>query len=522
MSANAIKGVTTKSTYSLRQKIGLFLSVPIFAVILLLPGPAGLSPAAHRTLAVAVLMAWLWVTEAIPIPATALLPLVLFPLMGILNYKAVAPNYADNVIFLFMGGFFLAMTMQKWNLHKRLALHIVHAIGTSPRRIILGFMIATAFLSLWISNTSTALMMYPIALAVLLHFTDAREADDLDEAERQNANIQKALLLGIAYAANVGGIGTLIGTPPNVIFAGMVNSLYPSAPPVAFFQWMLIGIPIVVIFIPIIWYFLTGLIFPISIKQLSSGREYILEELKALGKITRAERVTLWVFVVTALALVFRKNIELGLFTIPGWSNLLGVSGQIDDTTVLMSASLVLFATPINLKKKEFLLDWKWAAKIPWGILLLFGGGIALAKGFQTSGLAEWFGTRLSILSRVPIVVMILLVCLMLTFLTEMTSNTAVTTIFMPILASTALAMHSHPFLLMLPAAISASCAFMLPVATAPNAIVFGSGYVRIADMAKAGIFLNIVGALLITTMVYLLAIPIFKITVTGIPEWVK
>lgn len=508
--------------YSLRQKIGLFVGIPMFLLVLLLPRPVELSPQAHNTLAVGILMAFWWITEAIPIPATSLLPLVLFPFFGIMSYREVAPNYGDNIIFLFLGGFFLAVTMQRWNLHKRLALRIVQLIGTSPHRLILGFMVATAFVSMMISNTSTTLLMYPIALAVLLHLSDLRGGEKDTTLQSDDSNLKIALMLGIAYAASVGGVGTLIGTPPNVIFAGVVSSLYPDAPPVEFFQWLLIGIPLVVIFVPIIWLVLTRWVFPIKKSQLAGGKEYIVGELNALGKMSRGENWTLLIFVITALALIFRRDINLGILTIPGWTNQLGIAQRVSDTTVIMFAAILLFVIPVNWKEGEFLLDWKSAVKIPWGILLLFGGGIALAKGFQATGLAAWFGSHLTNLQQLPVIVVILCICLMVTFLTELTSNTAMTTIFMPILASTATAMHTHPFLLMIPAAISASCAFMLPVATAPNAIIFGSGYVTVANMSKAGVVLNLIGAVLITALVYVLALPVFKINLSTVPGWLK
>jgi sodium-dependent dicarboxylate transporter 2/3/5 len=488
--------------------------------ILLLPTPGQLSIVGHRTLAVAVLMAFWWITEALPIPATSIIPLVFFPIFGIMNYRDVASNYGDNIVFLFMGGFFLAVMMQKWNLHKRLALRIVSVIGTNSRRLVLGFMVATAFISMMISNTSATLLMYPIALAVLLQLSELRS--DSDESRAEAMNLQVALMLGIAYASSVGGIGTLIGTPPNVIFAGAVQSLYPDAPAIEFFQWLIIGIPLVILFLPIVWLCLTRISFPVTQTTINGGRQYIREQLAKLGRMDRGEALTLCVFVLTAVGLVFRRDINLGLFTIPGWTNQLGVQQWVSDTTVVLSAALLSFAVPVNLPKGEFLLDWKSAVKIPWGLLLLFGGGITLAKGFQATGLAAWIGSQLTYLNQVPVVLMIFLICVMLTFLTELASNTAMVTVFMPILAATATAMQAHPFLLMIPATISASCAFMLPVATAPNAVIFGSGYVSIQQMAKAGIILNIIGAFIVTLLVYLLAIPVFQITLDSVPAWAQ
>jgi sodium-dependent dicarboxylate transporter 2/3/5 len=458
-------------------------------------------------------MAIWWITEAIPIPATALLPLALFPLLTISKAGVVARAYGDSNIFLFMGGFFLAMAMQRCNLHRRIALQIIHLIGTRPRRIVLGFMVATAFLSMWISNTATTMMVYPIALAVVLHF-------DLD-AGRGN-NFKTVLMLGIAYAASIGGLGTLVGTPPNIVFAAAVKSLYPEAPPVDFLRWMMVGLPVVVLFLPAVWLLLTRFVYRVGATEAAGGGEVIAEQLAQLGKPTTAERRTFVVFVATALAWIFRRDLQVGVFSLPGWSSLLGVGEWVNDATVAIVAALVLFVVPSGGDRKGALLDWDWAVRIPWGILILFGGGIALAEAFKTSGLAEWIALHLHALQDVPILVLILSVCLMLTFLTEVTSNTATATIFMPVLAATATATGLHPFLLMIPATLSASCAFMLPVATPPNAIVFGSGHVAISDMARAGLILNLLGAVLITAVVYLVAIPVFGITFGELPVWAQ
>ncbi|NIR47420.1 hypothetical protein GWO43_02980, partial [candidate division KSB1 bacterium] len=354
-----------RQSYSLRQKIGLFSGIPIFLLILILPRPAELSPEGHKTLAVAVLMASWWITEAIPIPATALIPLACFPALGIMKYNDVAPTYGNNVIFLFLGGFFLAVTMQRWNLHKRLALYVVRLIGTSPERLVLGFMIATAFLSMMISNTSTTLLMFPIALAVILHLSELKDDGQKVLPEDQQPRFRTALMLGIAYAASVGGIGTIIGTPPNLIFAGAVTSLYPGAPEIEFFQWMQFGIPLVLIFLPIIWFLLTRVIFPVSLKTWKGGKEYIGHQLEQLGHMSTGERAIVVLFMITAAALIFRRNINLGFVVIPGWAEALALTEWVSDTTVIIFASLCMFLFPVNLKKGEFLLDWKSAVKIP-------------------------------------------------------------------------------------------------------------------------------------------------------------
>jgi sodium-dependent dicarboxylate transporter 2/3/5 len=502
-----------------RKKIGLLLGIVLFALIMLLPSARGLSLQAKRMAAIAFLMATWWITEAIPIPATALLPLVLFPLLGIMQAKDVSLRYADQNIFLFMGGFFIAMAMQRWNLHKRIALYIVKFLGTSPHRIVLGFMIATAFLSMWISNTATTMMMFPIGLAVIYHVANVLEKEKSEiNTTPGSFNFGLALMLGIAYAASIGGIATLVGTPPNIVFVGIARSMFPKAPEIGFLDWFKIGLPLVVILLPVTWFYLTYIAAPPRIKKIPGGKDLIENDLRELGGMKPGEKLTLAVFLLVALAWVFRINIDVGFFVIPGWSNILGVSEYVHDSTVAMFGAILLFLLPVDLGKGIFVLNWEWAMRIPWGIILLFGGGFALAAGFQASGLAQWIGEGLSFLCGVPTIIMILCVCLLLTFLTEVTSNTATTTMMMPVLGALATATCIHPFLLMIPAAMSASCAFMLPVATPPNAIIFGSGYLRIPDMARIGFFLNIIGAIIVTLIVYFLVIPIFHINSLPLP----
>jgi len=503
----------------MRQKIGLFLGLGLFILVLVLPPASGMSIQAKRTAAVALLMASWWISEAIPIPVTALLPLILFPILSIMAAKDVASRYADQNIFLFMGGFFIAMAMQRWELHKRIALHIIKILGTSPHRIILGFMIATAFLSMWISNTATTMMMFPIGLAVILHAEVMIKKENLSiNTARGEFNFGTALMLAIAYSASIGGIATLVGTPPNIVFVGIAKSLFPKAPEIGFLDWFKIGLPLVIIFLPIVWVYLTRMILPLKLKRIPGEKNVIEQDLKSLGPMKIGEKLTLIIFFVVAVAWISRKNIDIGLFIIPGWSNILGISDYVHDSTVAMIGALLLFLLPVDLRRREFVLNWEWAVRIPWGIILLFGGGFAIAAGFQSSGLAQWIGERFSFLCGIPLIFMIMCICLLLTFLTEITSNTATTTMMMPVLGSMAVAVSVHPYLLMIPATISASCAFMLPVATPPNAIIFGSGYLRIPDMAKAGFFLNLIGALIVTLIVYFLAIPVFKIDTLPLP----
>lgn len=503
----------------MRQKIGLIAGIILFILMLIISPSFSMDRPAQYTAAVAILMATWWITEAIPIPATSLLPLILFPIFKVLSAKEVAARYADRNIFLFMGGFFIAMAMQRWELHKRIALYIVKLLGTSPKRIVLGFMVASALLSMWISNTATTMMMFPIGLAVVLHAETMIKKKRMSISTKQGEfNFGINLMLGIAYAASIGGIATLVGTPPNIVFVGLVKSIFPKAPDIGFLDWLKIGFPFVVIFLPITWLYLTKIILPIKLERIPGGKKVIEKDLKALGKMKSGEKITLAVFILVAVAWIFRKNINLGFLIIPGWANLLGISEYVHDSTVAILGAILLFLIPVNFKRCEFVLNWEWAVKIPWGIILLFGGGFALAAGFQSSGLAKWIGERLSFLYGVPVIIIIVSICLLLTFLTEVTSNTATTTMMIPVLGAMAIAMKIHPFLLMIPATISASCAFMLPVSTPPNAIIFGSGYIRIPVMAKIGFFLNLIGAVIVTLIVYFLAIPVFRINTLPLP----
>lgn len=508
-----------------RPLVGLILGPLLFAFLVLVPAPAGLSGEAMRMAAVAALMAVWWITEAIPIPATALLPLPLFPLLGILDAGTTPSSYADRMIYLFFGGFLIAVAMQNVGLHRRIALRIIGLIGGSPSRLVLGFMIATAFLSLWISNTATTMMMLPIAMAVVLQMSEGGGTPhEQDRAEMFRNNFGLVLMLGIAYSASIGGIGTLVGTPPNIVMAGFVRKLYPAAPEIDFLQWMLLGLPLVIVFIPLAWFYLVRWGSPVPVRSLGVeaglGREYISGELDRLGPMSRGERIVAAVFCLAAFGWIFRQPINLGFYTTWGLTNLFPL---IDDSTVSMTMGTALFLLPRGIEngRIRFVLDWKTArAGVPWGILILYGGGFALARGMEVTGLALWIGERLTWLSGVPVPVVILCTCLLLTFLTEITSNTATTTMLIPVLASAAVAMGAHPFLLMIPAAISASCAFMLPVATPPNAIIFGSGWVRIPQMAKAGIWLNLIGAVLVTALVCTLGLTIFDIDPSQLPEW--
>ena len=472
-----------------RRIIGLVLGPLLFIVLLVLPVPQNMSPAAWSVGAVALLMATWWITEAIPIAATALLPIVLFPFLDVMSTSSTTSAYANHLIYLFIGGFLIAMAMQKWNLHRRIALHTIHRVGVSPSRIILGFMLATAFLSMWISNTATAMMMLPIALAVINQLT-INQPTGTDKC-KTTSEFGTSLMLGIAYSASIGGVATLIGTPPNAILAGVLENLYQQR--ISFAAWMSFGVPLALVMLAIAWFYLTRLAYPVGHQATPGIKELITKELSELGPMSRQERWVAIIFLGVAISWISR-----GLFDITA---LTGVS----DASIAMTGALLLFVIPADFSKREFLLDWPSAVKLPWDILILFGGGFALAQGFSDSGLTQWIVTQLSILQGVHLVALVLVVTLVVIFLTEVTSNTATATLFLPVMGALAQAVNIEPLYLMVPAAIAASFAFMLPVATPPNAIVFSSRYVTIPQMARAGLWMNLIASLIITAFVMLL-----------------
>jgi sodium-dependent dicarboxylate transporter 2/3/5 len=393
-----------------------------------------------------------------------------------------------------MGGFLIAMAMQKWNLHRRIALHTIHRVGVSPSRIILGFMLATAFLSMWISNTATAMMMLPIALAVINQLT-INQPTGTDKC-KTTSEFGTSLMLGIAYSASIGGVATLIGTPPNAILAGVLENLYQQR--ISFATWMSFGVPLALVMLAIAWFYLTRLAYPVGHQATPGIKELITKELSELGPMSRQERWVAIIFLGVAISWISR-----GLFDITA---LTGVS----DASIAMTGALLLFVIPADFSKREFLLDWPSAVKLPWDILILFGGGFALAQGFSDSGLTQWIVSQLSILQGVHMVALVLVVTLVVIFLTEVTSNTATATLFLPVMGALAQAVDIEPLYLMVPAAIAASFAFMLPVATPPNAIVFSSRYVTIPQMARAGLWMNLIASLIITAFVMLLLPVVF------------
>lgn len=462
------------------------------------------SHAGRMTAALGVWMATWWMTEAVPVSVTALLPLAVLPIAGARPIKEAAAPYAHELIFLFMGGFILALSMQRWGLHRRFAFSVLRTVGTSPARLIGGFMLITAALSMWVSNTATTIMMLPIALSVItvLHGDEGYCDPHSLVTDRAKRNFALCLLLGIAYAASIGGIGTLIGTPPNLFLASYVKSNLGVE--ISFVRWMGIGLPLVAVFLPLTWFLLTRLIFPIGRGE--AGGADIREICEDLGPMSRGERDTLTVFAITALLWVTRP--VLNGIAIGGRTPFAGLS----DSAIAMAAALALFVIPVDPRAREFVMDWKTAAKLPWGLLLLFGGGLSLAASVKATGVGEFIASQVASLAGLPSVVVVLLVVTLLIFLTELTSNTATTATLVPILAALAPGMGLHPFFLIVPAAIAASCAFMLPVATPPNAIVFGSGYVTVPQMSRAGIWLNIVGIALITALTYAVAMPLLGV----------
>jgi len=486
-----VTGEGDESGMSRVQWAGLLGGGIAFAVLLLLPAPGGLSPEGWRTAAVGVLMAVWWMTEAIPIPATALVPLVAFPFLGVLEMSGAAEPYANELIFLFMGGFLLAFTIERWGLHKRIALGIISAVGTGPRKLILGFMLATAFLSMWISNTATTAMMLPIGLAVGQIF---RRADHEGPYE-----FGIALMLGTAYGASIGGVATIIGTPPNAVLAGAADELLGVT--IGFVQWMTVGVPLTVVLLPVAWLLLVGVLYPPG-EVAGDAERIIQEERRSLGPPSRGEKIVGAVFVLTAAAWIMRSPKVLGAFTIPGIQSF---APSVGDATIAMAAALLLFVLPVDRKRGIFALDWETARKIPWGVLVLFGGGLSLARAMDRSGLAEWIGASVAALGDVPAVVLVGAVAALFVFLTEITSNTATSTMAMPVMAGVAAGLGFAPVTLMATAALAASMAFMLPVATPPNAIVFGSEYLTIPQMAKAGIWMNMLSIAAVTTAATLL-----------------
>ena len=484
--------MTNNSSGIVKRLSGMAGGLLVFFIMLISTPPEGLGQEGWYTAAIAMLMAIWWTTEVIPIPATAMIPLVLFPLFNISGITATAAPYANPMIFLFLGGFLLAIGMQEWGLHRRIALNIINVIGSRPRSIILGFIISTAFMSMWVSNTAATMMMLPIALSVIQL---TKNMEHSAEDNRQYNNFAISLMLAIAFAANVGGLGTVIGTPTNALLIGFVSESYGVE--ISFVQWMLVGIPLVLFGLPLIFFSLTAITFPVKFKSLPGGKEYIAREVKNLGSFGRGEIMVALIFGFTAVLWMVRPLIESWL---PGLS----------DAGIAIFGALLLFLTPMSLKTGQFLLDWKAAVKLPWGILIPFGGGLTLAGAIQRTGLAEWIGGYFIGMSGLPFVLVIFIVTAVVITFTNLASNSATAAAFLPVMGSVAIGMGEDPLQLAIPVAVAASCAFMFPVGTPPNAIVYGSGVMTIPQMVRAGLWLNLLFVLLITLLTRYLFIYLF------------
>lgn len=475
-----------------RKWISLLLGPLVFTILELIGGPETMPESAFHLLAITIWIAIWWVTEAIPIAVTALLPIALFPIFGVMDLSSTTASFGHKYVFLYVGGFIIAIAIEKWGLHKRIALTIINAIGTNMVSIILGFMIATAFLSMWISNTATSVMMLPIGMAIV---SQLRESPLVEE--KISTLFGKALMLSIAYSASIGGMATLIGTPPNLVLVGIVEETYGVE--ISFLQWFKFGLPISVVLLVVCWKYLTKYAFKLKATEFPGGKQEVNRLLKELGKLGKEEKSVLVVFVLTAFCWITRSFILQKL--VPA----------IDDTIIAIIAGVVLFMLPAS-KKGERIINWDEAMKMPWGIILLFGGGMALAAGFGSTGLAYWIGSQISMVEGISMILIILVLVASVNFLTELTSNLATTAMLLPILAPMAQAFDMNPYMLMVSATLAASCAFMLPVATPPNAVVFGSGYLRIPDMIKSGVWMNLISICFITLMIYFLLPVIWNI----------
>jgi len=471
---------------------GLVLGVGLFAVMRIVPPPGDMPSDAWAVAAVAALMAIWWLTEAIPVPATALLPLALFPLLGQGTIKAVAAPFANPLIFLFLGGFLIALAVERWGLHKRIALFVLSRAGTRPRQLVGAFMVTAAGLSMWISNTASTVMMLPIALSVIAIVASAKGNGEKNGFD--GSPFAKALLIATAYGASMGGVATLVGTPPNALLAGFVSENIGVQ--IGFAQWMVIGVPTMVVMLVLGWLIVTRIVFRLDADDLPGASQAIAKEVDCLATFSRPEKMVSVVFGLTATLWMTRPLLQKAIPWLSGLS----------DAGIAVTAGVVLFAIPVSLKNREFLLNWDWAKRLPWGVLILFGGGLSLASQVSASGLAAWIGDAMTVFSALPLILTIVMITTVIVFLTEMTSNTATTATFLPVIAALAAAMGAEPMMLLVPAALGASMAFMMPVATPPNAIVFGSGHLTIPDMARAGFLVNLAAIVVIAGLVWVLA----------------
>jgi sodium-dependent dicarboxylate transporter 2/3/5 len=492
------------------SQVGLFVGpLLFFASLFLNLDPS--NPSVTYTLAIALLMAVWWITEAVPIAVTSLLPVALFPLFGVMNGKAVSSTYFNHVIFLFIGGFLVALAMEKWNLHKRIALKLLMMVGTKPANILFGFMFSTAFLSMWMSNTATTMMMIPIVLSVISGLESSLEG----KAKR----FQIALLLGIAYAASIGGIATLVGTPPNLSFTRIFSLIFPQAPEINFVSWFIFALPLSIMLFMVAFFWLLYLYHP-GKNWKHPSKELFKDQYKKLGKASFEEKVVFIIFLLMALLWITHHGLKLGTHEIKGWSSFFPNPSYINDGTIAIFLSSILFMIPAKSKKASRILEGDIIGKLPWRIVLLFGGGFALATGFTQSGLSVWFGEQLKWVSTYSPFMVVFSISILMSLLTNLTSNTATTEMLLPILAGLAVSIKVNPLLFMLPATLAASLAFMLPVATPPNAIIFGTNKIKITDMIKTGFLINIVSVIILSIWVYYFGSYIFHIDAGNFPAW--
>ncbi len=512
------------------RRVGLILGFGLFAFLLLAPG-LPLTPLQRKVAAVTALTAVLWITVSLPVGVTSLLPAALFPILGIMRAREVAPIYMRDLVILFLGAFIVALGLERWALHRRMALWIITRVGTRPRNLVLGFMAASAFLSMWINNTATTLLMLPIALAVIASMQG--EAPEVAGAGSDSGqrSFSLCLLLGIAYAASIGGTGTPVGTAPNQEFLGQFADRYPAGPQLSFGDWFIAWVPLVIIFVPVAWFLLTRFLAPVPAGD-GPGAELIEAERAGQGPLNAPQKRMALVFGATAVLWVTRADLDLGLLRIPGWSRLLmdpellaadgyaAHKNDISDSTVALLMALICFLVPSGAKRGVALMDWQTAKRLPWEVLLLLGGGFCIARGFQTSGLDAVIGSSLApLFGQTSPWLVVLVVALAMSLLTELTSNTATTAVLLPVLAQGAASGGAHPLLVMAPATIAASAAFMLPVATPPNAVVFSSRLVRVPEMARVGLWLNLITVVLITIVFQLWVRRVWHIGDT-LPVW--
>ena len=468
-----------KDKFPIQKKVGLILG-PIFFLILYNFPSIIINEEADKIIAVASWMVIWWITEAVSISVTALIPLVIFPLIKMMPIEDVAAAYGSKIVFLFFGGFVMALALEKVNLHKRIALNIVKITGSTPDRVILGFMIATAFLSMWISNTATTVVMLPIAMSVI-HLL----INDEDGFSANDKNFALSLMLAIAFAANVGGVATIIGTPPNTVVVGFMENEYGMN--ISFLDWMKIGLPFSIFMLGVIYLLIVKVIYPSHLSEIHNSRNIIQEEIDKLGGIKKIEVMVLIVFFITIMLWIFRT-------TINDYFSVISLS----DTGISLLAAFTLFALPFHFGRGDFILEWQDTVQLPWGILILFGGGLALASGLSGSGVIDHIGNIVSSNQGISVFVISSLLVLVVLFMTELMSNVALVAVFAPVVAGIALGLDAEILHMLIPVAMASSCAFMLPMATPPNAIVFASGYIKVSEMAKAGVLLNLIAVLVI------------------------